>query len=89
MFGKAIVFGEHINVIFDTGFKGCAISKQFLDRKKQSINGLSSIKLIDIQGNQVTLLGEKKNIQINIEGIHQKIFLGVNFRKITYRHKLS
>ena len=69
MFEEAIVFGERINVIFDTGSKGCAISKQFLDRKKQSIDGSSSIKLIDIQGNRVTPLGEKNNIQINIEGI--------------------
>ena len=69
MFGEAIVFGEHINVIFDTGSKGCAISKQFLDCKKQSIDGPSSIKLIDIQGNRVTPSGEKNNVQINIEGI--------------------
>ena len=51
MFGEAIVFDERINVIFDTGSKGCTISKQFLDHKKQSIDEPSSIKLIDIQGN--------------------------------------
>ena len=69
MFGEAIIFSERINIIFDTGSKGCAISKQFLDCKKQLMDGSSSIKLIDIQGNRVTPLGEKNNVQINIEGI--------------------
>jgi len=48
MFGEAIVFGEQINVIFNSGSRGCAISKQFLDRKGQLIDKLSTIKLIDI-----------------------------------------
>ena len=38
LFGEAVVFGERINVIFDSGSKGCAVTKQFLDRKGQNID---------------------------------------------------
>ena len=43
--------------------------QQFLDRKGQTIDGPANIKLIDIQGNRVIPLGEKSNVQINIEEI--------------------
>ena len=68
MFGEAIVYGELINIIIDSGSKGSAISKQFLDRKQQIIDEPTIIKLIDIQGNRSSPLGLKKNVQINVEG---------------------
>src|SRR5256885_2133879 len=69
MFGEAIVFGEQINIIFDSRSRRYAISKQFLDRKEQLIDKSSTIKLIDIQENRVTPLGEKLNVQVNMEGV--------------------
>ena len=68
LFGEAIVYGELINIIIDSGSKGSAISKQFLDRKQQLVDEPTVIKLIDIQGNRSSLLGLKKNVQINVEG---------------------
>jgi len=81
MFGEAIVFGERINIIFDSGSKGCAITKQFLDRKGQSIDRPPTVKLIDIHGNRVTPLGEKPNVQVNIEGIDISIDMVVTTSK--------
>ena len=68
LFGEANVYGERINIIFDSASKGCAITKQFLDRKGQNIDQAASIKLIDIHGKRTTPLGEKLNVPINIEG---------------------
>ena len=81
LFGEAIVFGERINIIFDSGSKRCAIIKQFLDRKGQSIDGPPTVKLIDIHGNRVTPLGEKPNVQVNIEGIDISIDMVVTTSK--------
>ncbi|GBC05841.1 hypothetical protein RclHR1_06470004 [Rhizophagus clarus] len=68
LFGEAVVFGERINVIIDSGSKGSVISKQFLDRKQQDIDSPAHFRLIDIQGNRTCPLGIKHNVQVNIEG---------------------
>ncbi len=69
LFGEATIFGERINIIIDSGSKGSAIAKQFLDRKMQNIDGVAQFKIIDIQGKRTSPLGMKNNVQVNIEGI--------------------
>ena len=57
LFTTAEVLGVTINVLIDTGSKGCVVAKHFLDKVNRTIDEPSNIKVVDITGNKTTPLG--------------------------------
>jgi hypothetical protein len=66
LFSTAEVLNQEINVIVDTGSKGCIIAKQFLDRMNKDIDAASNIQVVDIMGNKSIPLGKVLNVPVRI-----------------------
>ncbi|CAB5202724.1 unnamed protein product [Rhizophagus irregularis] len=50
LYGEAIVYGQPVNVLIDSGAVGCIISKRFLDKVNKGIELPTNIKIIDVTG---------------------------------------
>jgi hypothetical protein len=57
LFGEARIYGNRINILFDSGAVGCIIAKRFLDRIDRPIEAATNIRIIDVTGKKTTPLG--------------------------------
>jgi hypothetical protein len=48
LYGEAIVYGQPVNILIDSGAVGCIISKRFLDQVNKDIETLTNIRIIDV-----------------------------------------
>ena len=46
LYGEAIVYGQPVNVLIDSGAVGCIISKRYLDQVGKEIDAPTNIKLL-------------------------------------------
>ena len=75
LFTTAEVLGKEINVLIDTGSKGCVVTKCFLDKMCRNIDEPSNVWVVDITGHKSVPLGRVKDIPIQLG---TKIILGAS-----------
>jgi hypothetical protein len=64
LYEKAIVYGQPVNILINSGAVGCIISKGFLDQVNKDIEAPTNIKIIDVTGQKTALLGMIRNVLI-------------------------
>jgi hypothetical protein len=64
LFTTGTVWNKEINILVDSGSKGCVVAKHFLDQVGQNIDEPSNVQVIDITGQRSTPLGRVKNIPV-------------------------
>ena len=69
LYGKAIVFGQPVNILIDSGTVGCIISKHYLDQVGKDIDAPTNIKIIDVTGKKSAPLGLIKQVPIQMRDI--------------------
>ena len=73
LFTIATVYEKEINVLVDTGSKGCVISKHFLDKINKTIDGPGNVRMIDIIGNRTIPLGKVFNISVKFRNLEIQV----------------
>ncbi|CAB5193851.1 unnamed protein product [Rhizophagus irregularis] len=69
LYGEAIVYGQPINVLIDSGAVGCIISKRFLDKINKGIELPTNIKIIDVTGQKSSPLGMVQQVPVQMRDI--------------------
>jgi 8-oxo-dGTP pyrophosphatase MutT (NUDIX family)/predicted aspartyl protease len=69
LYGEAIVYGQPVNVLIDSGAVGCIIAKRFLQKVDRDIEGPTNIRIIDVTGQRTAPLGKVFQVPIQIRDI--------------------
>ncbi|CAB5179541.1 unnamed protein product [Rhizophagus irregularis] len=69
LYGEAIVYGQPVNVLIDSGAVGCIISKRFLDKVNKGIELPTNIKIIDVTGQKSSPLGMVQQVPVQMRDI--------------------
>ncbi|CAB5114231.1 unnamed protein product [Rhizophagus irregularis] len=69
LYGEAIVYGQPVNVLIDSGAVGCIISKRFLDKVNKGIELSTNIKIIDVTGQKSSPLGMVQQVPVQMRDI--------------------
>jgi predicted aspartyl protease len=69
LYGEAVVYGQPVNVLIDSGAVGCIISKRYLDQVNKDIDAATNIKIIDVMGNKSAPLGMVQQVPVKIKDI--------------------
>ncbi|PKC51586.1 hypothetical protein RhiirA1_405450, partial [Rhizophagus irregularis] len=69
LYGEAIVYGQPVNVLIDSGAVGCIISKRFLDKINKGIELPTNIKIIDVTGQKSSPLGMVQQVPVQMRDI--------------------
>ena len=69
LYGEAIIFGKHVNVLIDSGVVGCIISKNFLDQVERDIDAPTNVRIIDVTGKKTAPLGIVKQVPVQMRDI--------------------
>ncbi|GBC36137.2 retroviral-like aspartic protease 1 [Rhizophagus irregularis DAOM 181602=DAOM 197198] len=75
LYGEAIVYGQPVNVLIDSGAIGCIISKRFLDKVNKGIELPTNIKIIDVTGQKSSLLGMVQQVPVQMRDI--KVYINM------------
>ena len=73
LFTIATVYEKEINVLVNTGSKGCVISKHFLDKINKTIDGPGNVRMIDITGNRTIPLGKVFNVPVKFGNLEIQV----------------
>ena len=73
LYGEAIVYGQPVNVLIDSGAVGYIISKRYLDQVGKEIDAPTNIKIIDVTGKKTASLEMVKQVPIQMRNI--KIYI--------------
>jgi len=69
LYGEAIVYGQPVNVLIDSGAVGCIISKRYLDKVQKDIDAPTNVKIIDVTGKRTAPLGMVRQVPIQMRNI--------------------
>ena len=69
LYGEAIVYGQPVNVLIDSGAVGCIISKRFLEKVGRDIEASTNVRIIDVTGQKTAPLGMVRQVPIQIRDI--------------------
>ncbi|CAB5200109.1 unnamed protein product [Rhizophagus irregularis] len=69
LYGEAIVYGQPVNVLIDSGAVGCIISKRFLDKVNKGIELPTNIKIIDVIRQKSSPLGMVQQVPVQMRDI--------------------
>src|SRR5438094_2759506 len=69
LYGEAIVYGQPVNVLIDSGAVGCIISKRYLDKVQKDIDAPTDVKIIDVTGKKTAPLGMVRQVPIQMRDI--------------------
>ena len=69
LYGEAIVYGQSVNVLIDSGAVGCIISKRYLDKVQKDIDASTNVKIIDVTGKKTAPLGMVRQVPIQMRDI--------------------
>src|SRR3984957_7233593 len=73
LYGEAIVYGQPVNVLIDSGAVGCIISKRYLDQVGKEIDIPTNIKIINVTEKKTVPLKMVRQVPIQIQDI--KIYI--------------
>jgi predicted aspartyl protease len=73
LYGEAIVYGQPVNILIDSGAVGCIISKRFLDQVNKDIEVPTNIRIIDVTGQKTAPLGMVHNVPIQMRDIKVQV----------------
>jgi hypothetical protein len=73
LYGEAIVYGQPVNILIDSGAVGCIISKRFLDQVNKDIEAPTNIRIIDVTGQKTAPLGMVHNVPIQMRDIKVQV----------------
>jgi predicted aspartyl protease len=73
LYGEAIVYGQPVNILIDSGAVGCIISKRFLDQVNKDIEAPTNIRIIDVTGQKMAPLDMVRNVPIQMRDIKVQV----------------
>jgi ADP-ribose pyrophosphatase YjhB (NUDIX family) len=73
LYGEAIVYGQPVNILIDSGAVGCIISKRFLDQVNKNIEAPTNIRIIDVTGQKTAPLRIVHNVLIQMRDIKVQV----------------